>query len=66
MDRFKKRKGILIMETTTKLELTNDDVCLVLSALGEYKSKMYQQGEYLMSHEASNVMAKIKNGEQNG
>ena len=53
------------MKTITKLELSFDDVCLLLSALGEYKSKMYQQGNYLMSHEASELLARIKNGEQN-
>lgn len=54
------------MKTITKLELTTDDVCLLLSALGEYKTQMYQQGNYLMSHEASELLSKIKNGEQNG
>ena len=47
----------------TKLELSDDDVCLVLSALGEYKSKMYQQGNYLISHEASELLARVKNGD---
>ena len=50
------------METITKLEFSFDDVCLLITALGEYKTQMYQQGNYLMSHEASELLSKVKNG----
>ena len=49
-------------KTITKLELTRDDVAIILLAVGEYKSKMYQQGDYFMSHEASELLSKVKNG----
>mgnify|MGYP003346104563 CR=1 FL=1 len=48
--------------TITKLELTRDDVAIILLAVGNFKSEMYQQGDYLMSHEASELLSKVKNG----
>lgn len=51
--------------TTTTFTLDKNEIATLLMALGEYKSKMYQQGDYFMSHEVSEVMAKIKNGEKN-
>lgn len=49
-------------KTITKLELTRDDVAIILLAVGNFKSQMYQQGDYLMSHEASELLSKVKNG----
>ena len=50
------------MKTITKLELSKDELAIILLAVGEYKSKMYQQGDYFMSHEASELLSKVKNG----
>lgn len=54
-----------MITTTTKLELSKDEVAIILLAVGNFKSQMYQQGDYLMSHEASELLAKVKNGEPN-
>lgn len=48
--------------TITKLELSRDEVAIILLAVGNFKSQMYQQGDYLMSHEASELLSKVKNG----
>jgi hypothetical protein len=48
------------MDTTFTLD--KNELATLLMALGEYKSKMYQQGDYFMSHEASNLISKVKNG----
>ena len=46
----------------TKVELTRDELAIILLAVGNFKSQMYQQGDYLMSHEASELLSKVKNG----
>ena len=46
----------------TNVELTRDELAIILLAVGNFKSEMYQQGDYLMSHEASELLSKVKNG----
>lgn len=48
--------------TITKFEVTRDELAIILLAVGNFKSQMYQQGDYLMSHEASELLSKVKNG----
>lgn len=48
------------MDTT--ITLNKNELATLLMALGEYKATKYSQGDFQMSHEASNLIAQIKNG----
>lgn len=44
------------------IELTDKELSTLLLALGDFKAKNYEQKNFLLSHEASNLISKIKNG----
>lgn len=44
------------------ITINKDELSTLLMALGEYKASKYLQGDIQMSHEASNLLAQIKNG----
>lgn len=48
------------MDTT--FTLNKNELATLLMALGEYKAIKYLEGDFQMSHEASNLISKIKNG----
>lgn len=45
-----------------KIELSNEDVELILRALGREKTQLNNGGFYHLAHRASDLQSKIKNG----